>query len=133
VSNNKSSFAVRNPDALTDVLRTAEIATSEPALRKGALAGARIFLDEIKLRAPRRTGNLVDSALIVYDPEQSVAGKIASYIVTFNKKAWYARLIEFGTSKMAAEPFIRPAYEAKKTETGTAVASVIQEEVRNGQ
>jgi hypothetical protein len=111
VSNNKSSFAVRNPDALTDVLRTAEIATSEPALRKGALAGARIFLDEIKLRAPRRTGNLVD----------------------FNKKAWYARLIEFGTSKMAAEPFIRPAYEAKKTETGTAVASVIQEEVRNGQ
>lgn len=123
---------VQNPEALTDALRAAEVATSESALRQGALAGARVFLEEIKLRAPRRSGNLADSVLITYDQEESVSGKTATYVVTFNKKAWYARLLEYGTSKMAAMPFIRPSYEAKKAEAGRAVVDKISEVVKNG-
>lgn len=143
------SFSVENPEALTNVLRNAAIATSESALRQGALAGARIFYREIKLRAmPHyRTGNLEDALLIAYVPEDSVAGKLATYTVTFNKKAWYARLLEYGKanrkaasakkleygdSRTAATPFIRPAFEAKQVEAGQAVIDTIQEAVNSG-
>jgi HK97 gp10 family phage protein len=32
------------------------------------------------------------------------------------QKAWYWKFLEFGTAKMAARPFMRPAFEAKKKE-----------------
>ncbi|CAB3795488.1 HK97-gp10 family putative phage morphogenesis protein [Pararobbsia alpina] len=130
----RNSFSVENPEALTDVLRNAAVATSESALRQGALAGARIFYDEILMRAwPHfRTGNLQESLLIVYVPEDSVTGALATYSVTFNQKAWYARLLEYGTSKMAAKPFIRPAFEAKKGQAAIAVINQIQEVVSSG-
>lgn len=127
----KNSFSVENPEALTDVIRNAAEATSESALRQGALAGARVFYNEIMLRAmPHyRTGNLEGALLIAYVPEDSVTGSLATYTVTFNQKAWYARLLEYGTSKMAAQPFIRPSFEAKQEQAGQAVIDKIQEVV----
>lgn len=134
MAKNTSSFEIQNPQALTDVLDRAALGGSESALRKGAAAGATIFYREIKVRAMPyyRTGTLEASILVTYIPEESVPGKLATYAVTFNKKAWYARLLEFGTSKMAARPFIRPSFEAKKTEAGEAVIEQIQEAVNNG-
>ncbi|WMY06768.1 HK97-gp10 family putative phage morphogenesis protein [Paraburkholderia phenoliruptrix] len=128
------SFTVQNPSALTDVLENAARATSEAALRKGALAGAFVFYREIKVRAmPHyRTGTLENAIKTTYVPEESVAGEIATYSVFINQDAWYARLLEFGTSKMAAKPFIRPAYEAKRAEAGEVVSEKIQEAVSNG-
>lgn len=94
-----------------------------------------------------RTGNLEDSLLISYVPEDSVAGSIATYTVTFNKKAWYARLIENGKknsrsksahqlengdSQTPATPFIRPGFEAKKDAAAQAVIDKIQEVVELG-
>ena len=38
-----------------------------------------------------------------------------------SQDAWYARFVEFGTAKMAARPFLRPAFEARK---GEAVAAI---------
>jgi hypothetical protein len=148
VAKNNSSFVVENPQALTDVLDRAALGASESALRKGAAAGATVFYREIKVRAMPyyRTGTLEDAILVTYIPEESVAGKLATYAVTFNKKAWYARLLEYGhaiarggvdalehgTSQVAARPFIRPAFEAKKEEAGAAVIEQIQEAINNG-
>jgi HK97 gp10 family phage protein len=146
VAKSKSSFTVENPQALTDVLDRAALGASESALRKGAAAGATVFYREIKVRAMPyyRTGNLEEAILVTYLPEESVAGKLATYAVTFNKKAWYARLLEtghkvtnlkdleHGTSQVAARPFIRPAFEAKKDEAGAAVIEQVQEAVQNG-
>jgi HK97 gp10 family phage protein len=134
MARNSSSFTVENPDALTACIDNAEIATAESTLRQAAVAGARVFYTEIKVRAMPyyRTGTLENSLLITYVPEDSVAGKLATYIVTFNQEAWYARLLEYGTSKMAARPFIRPSYEAKKQEAGDAVIDKIQEAVNSG-
>lgn len=130
----QSSFVIQNPQALTDVLERAAVGASEPTLRKAAAAGATVFYREIKVRAMPyyRTGNLEDAILVTYVPEDSVAGKLATYLVGFNKKAWYARLLEFGTSKMAARPFIRPSFEAKKDAAGQAVINQIQEAVNSG-
>ena len=130
----KNTLTIENPQALTDVLDNAEAATSESALRQAAIAGARVFYREIKVRAMvhYRTGVLENSIRTVFVPEDSVTGEIATYAVTINKDAWYARLLEFGTSKMAAKPFVRPGYEAKRQEAGEVVINKIQEVVKNG-
>lgn len=126
----KKAFEMANPEALTAQLNALDNAVSESTLRKGALAGARIFLAEEKLRIPRRTGKGADALIIAYDEEASVAGKIASYIVTWTKEAYYLRFVEYGRSRMAAEPFKRPAFEAKKTAAAQAVADAIDTNIK---
>ncbi|MFM0210450.1 HK97 gp10 family phage protein [Paraburkholderia sediminicola] len=135
------SFVIENPEALTDALRALDNVTSESVLRQAAVAGARVYFDEMKLRVPvgirtyERKGTeiypgfLRDNILIAYDKEQSVEGRIASYIVTWSKQAFYGRFVEAGTSKMAANPFLRPSYEAKKTAAAEAVDAVFQQKV----
>ncbi|WP_455275134.1 HK97-gp10 family putative phage morphogenesis protein [Ralstonia thomasii] len=136
------AFEVVNPDGLTSALRGLDDIASESVLRQAAVAGARVIFDEVKLRAPvgarvyenaesgRPPGFLRDHILIAYDKEESVDGKLATYIVTWSREAFYGRFLEYGTSKMAAQPFLRPAYEAKKTAAAEAVDNVIQKKVK---
>ncbi|CAD6536417.1 hypothetical protein LMG27952_03146 [Paraburkholderia hiiakae] len=123
------AFTTANPEALTAQLDALDDAVSESTLRKAALVGANIFLAEEKLRVPRRTGAGADALVIAYDAENSVPGKLASYIVTWLKDAYYLRFVEYGTSRMAAQPFKRPAYEAKKKEAAQAVADAIDAQI----
>jgi HK97 gp10 family phage protein len=124
------AFETSNPGALTAQLDALDTAVSESTLRKAALVGANIFLAEEKLRIPRDTGKGAQSLIIAYDAEQSVPGKLASYIVTWLKDAYYLRFVEYGRSGMAAEPFKRPAYEAKKKAAAQAVADAIDSEIK---
>lgn len=132
---------IENIRAMTDVLRGLENVASESVLRQAAVAGARVIFDEVKLRAPvgdqvyerkggqHVPGTLRDSILIAYDKDVSVPGKLASYVVTWSKDAFYGRFLEFGTSKMSARAFLRPAYEAKKQAAADAIDAVIQTKV----
>lgn len=135
------AFSLENPEALTDALRALESIASESVLRQAAVAGARVILDEVRLRAPvgaqtwerkgtrHEPGFLRDSLLIAYDKELSAEGLRASYIVTWSKDAFYGRFLEYGTSKMGAQPFLRPGYEAQKTAAADAVTMVIETKV----
>lgn len=137
MAKNSKNFVVENENALTETIRALENLASESVLRQAAVAGARVYLDEMKVRVPvgDRTyerkgtsiypGFLRDHLLIAYDKEVSITGKFASYIVTWSKDAFYGRFLETGTSKMAAQAFLRPSYEAKKTAAADAVEAVI--------
>lgn len=136
------SFAVENPQGLTDALFALDEVASESALRQAAVAGARVVHEEVKVRAPVSAkayerkgakiypGFLRDHIIIAYDKELSVPGRIASYIVTWTKEAFYGRFVEHGTSKMSAKPFLRPGYEAKKQAAASKVGEVIQAKVK---
>lgn len=145
------SVVVLNPEALTAKLRALDDIVSESTLRQAAVAGAREVLYEAKLRAPVYAGGfegaasgvtwtrygvqyypgyLRDHLIIAYDKQVSVPGRIASYIVTWTKEAFYGRFIEHGTSKMVAQPFLRPAYEAKKAEVKLAIDDVIMTKIK---
>ncbi|QTD91757.1 HK97-gp10 family putative phage morphogenesis protein [Burkholderia anthina] len=121
----RSSMVMVNPDALTANLRALSTAMSEETLRRAAVAGARVFLDEEKLRVPVLSGTGRDNLIIAYDKDVSTEGVIASYIVTWTKKAFYLRFLEYGSSHAAAKPFKRPAFEAKKKAASEAVDSVL--------
>jgi len=99
---------------------------AEGAVRPAAQAGAQVFYEEVRQRAPVGTkvhstkgkkqtyqpGNLRAAIYQAYMDKASGQGR-ASYRVSWNKRdAFYARFVEFGTSKTPARPFLRPAYDA---------------------
>lgn len=46
-----------------------------------------------------------------------------------SQDAFYARFVEFGTSKMPAQPFIRPAFEAKKNDAVEAIKAYLAKRI----
>ena len=46
------------------------------------------------------------------------------------KDAYYWRFVELGTAKMAARPFLRPAFESKKEEAVSVFARILDIDVR---
>lgn len=109
-------------------------------MRPAAQAGAQVLYDEVKQRASAlgsKTGNLKSSIYQVFSADNSGAMR-STYHVSWNaRKAPHGHLVEYGhiqnrkvylakngkwyTSKtllpspkrVAAQPFVRPAYDAK--------------------
>lgn len=63
--------------------------------------------DQAKQIAPKRTGYMANNILV--EPVKKTAASVTG---TVNAKADYSSFVEFGTYKMSAEPFIRPAVSA---------------------
>ncbi|WP_375577108.1 HK97-gp10 family putative phage morphogenesis protein [Paracidovorax oryzae] len=116
------------------------------AARPAAQAGAQVFYDEVRKRAPvsgkahstkgkkqtYQPGNLRDSIYQAFMREQSGEGS-ARYRISWNgREAFYARFVEFGTSKMAARPFLRPAYDAVRDAAVQAARQTMRERLRAG-
>ena len=83
----------------------------------GAATAAAVVRDEVRANVAGDragmpgvvTGNLRDSIYMARDDESSNDER-ATYVVSWNKrKAPHGHLLEFGTSRMAARPFVRPA------------------------
>lgn len=115
---------------------------AEKAVRPAAQDGAQVFYDEVKQRVPmsakphksgKKTynpGTLRRAVYQAFAERESGDGK-AMYRISFNKThAFYGRFVEFGTSKMAAKPFLRPAYDAARARALQAVQERMASEVK---
>lgn len=94
----------------------------DKALHRGVAAAARLVRNAARARVPVRTGLLRNALRYGKDRQASLPGK-AVYNVFVSPKiqgpprgkkqkrswAFYWRFVEFGTSKMPARPFLRPA------------------------
>lgn len=118
--------------------------SAEKATRPAAQAGAQVFYDEVKQRVPvsakphstkgkKQTftpGTLRKAIYQAFADKESGDGR-AMYRVSWNKThAFYGRFVEFGTSKMAAKPFLRPAYDAARAKALKAVQERMAAEVK---
>lgn len=107
-------------------------------VRAGLAAAARLIRDEARDQAPVKSGNLKKQIFMYRDREPGqgsehyVVGvrtgrrskrvrklyrsnKLSSALRALSGgDAWYWGFVEFGTVKMAAHPFMRPAFEATK-------------------
>ncbi|MDX7986696.1 hypothetical protein FE392_05010 [Xenorhabdus sp. 12] len=126
--------------ALKDLSRDLELlskAESNKVLRQGTYAGAKVLRDETRSRAPVRTGKLrkniiasnrrlgrdgtISAGVSVRGSNQSGTNSDTRMKKNDPRNAYYWRFLEKGTSKMAARPFIDPAFEAKADEAAEAV------------
>jgi len=115
---------------------------AEKAVRPAAQSGAQVFYDEVKQRVPmsakphksgKKTynpGTLRRAVYQAFAERESGDGR-AMYRVSWNKThAFYGRFVEFGNSKMAAKPFLRPAYDAARARALKAVQERMAAEVK---
>lgn len=91
--------------------------TAEAIIYSGAAEAARVIYAEVKLNTsgtkPKTpgivTGNLSESIYWAKDTDASTNSR-AVYSISWNKsKAPHGHLLEFGTSRMPAYPYVRPA------------------------
>lgn len=78
----------------------------------GVAAMAQVIYDEAKLNAAAhiKTGKLHNAIYRAFSKERS-SGTAKTYRISWNKrKAPHGHLLEFGTSRAPAYPFIRPAF-----------------------
>lgn len=115
------SFDASAFDAELDAITMA----AEGCVRPAAQAGIQVLYDEVLLRVPvndkTRTlksgrvippGTLKRSIYQVYSEDNSGKAR-ATYHCSWNhRKAPHGHLVENGTSRTPAHPFIRPAYDA---------------------
>lgn len=113
-------MTLKNGDRLQRKLSGLASAMQGQVLGNAALAGAEVVKSESKNIVPVDTGNLRASIT-------SELGEVSTHKATahvgYGKQAPYGKFIELGTSRMSAQPFLRPALV---TTRGRAI-----EEVRN--
>jgi len=85
----------------------------EKVLFSGVAAMANVIYEAAKSNAEtnKKSGLLYNSIYRVYSPEKS-SDEAKLYRISWNKKkAPHGHLIEFGTSRAPAYPFMRPAFD----------------------
>lgn len=113
------------------------------ALRSAVGAGAAEIRKEAKLHAPVDTGRLKASIYQKQIREASGQYKQVFFVGArngpkrkkggkkdYSQSAWYWRFAEFGTAKMAARPFLRPAFESKREAAVTAIGQKLDARIQ---
>lgn len=111
-------------------------------VRQAAFQGAKVIEEEAQQRAPSGPARLrgrdiepgtMRRAIIKRrhpNPKSTEGSPTEVYRVGVdNKKAYWWKFVEFGTAKMAARPFLRAAYEAKRHEAVDRFAQVLKRAV----
>lgn len=105
---------------LAEDLAVLSKAETKKVLNQAARAGAEVIRDAVAEGAPKRTGKLARNIVVVSrksGPGEAVAGVHIRGTTTkgaSRNNAFYWRFIELGTSKMPANPFVRPAYDTNQ-------------------
>lgn len=91
------------------------------SLKDAVAAGAGVLTPEVKQRAPKgATLELVGS--VGDEPSTSSHNRAVHKVFV---RRFYAAFHEYGTSKMSARPFFRPAIDAKQDAIAEAVAAEV--------
>jgi HK97 gp10 family phage protein len=95
--------------------------------KKAMRQGANVILHATRDAAPVRTGNLSRKGFHTHD--HGIQGDMVFFSVDLKKSAFYGKFLEFGTSKMAARPFMRPAAENYAKDAVAVIAAVLGEQI----
>lgn len=93
---------------------------SKELIQDALMEGAEIVQEAISSGAPYRTGQLSGDINISKESDPKYSVRIGP-----GKAGFYGRFNEFGTSKMAAQPFVRPAFDATRSKAQDAVGKAI--------
>lgn len=138
--------------AMGELGRKASNRISTKAMRKGGAIirdNARAKAPELKKQVPNRKRGTVKKAITARTKIKGngrtetiiwVKGLKTSQVLKFKGKSgrsgaynpkdpFYWRFLEFGTSKMPARPFLRPAFEQSKNQATKAIIETLRSEI----
>src|ERR1041385_6409633 len=99
-------------DDLNQTLIAIALKFKQDSLKKAAMADAQLIRDEAADRAPRRTGVLTEEEMET--SARTRANSFSDWLhIGTSELAFYGEFVEIGTIHMRAEPFLRPALQAK--------------------
>lgn len=128
---------------LAESLRELGPRVARNTLRRAVAAGATPIRTRARERAPKDTGEMAKDIQI--KREKTEGPHVASYSVfvrtgkksrlsgrarNVEKNSWYWRLVEFGTVKMAAQPFLRPSFEELKESSVKIIGEKLDEGIQ---
>jgi len=119
---------VEGADELNRALRQVGDRVTGLLLQQAAEKGAEIIAEEARRLAPRDTGALAEG--IGVQPGRLQQGR-AQMNIGPGKAEWYGELVEIGTEKMAAQPYLRPALDGKAEEAKDAVADALRDSLKD--
>ena len=85
--------------------------TAAKAVRGALMTATRPMRDRARALAPVDTGNLVSQIRARSALAGQQRGTAATVHLLVGESGYYGSFIEFGTAKMAARPFLRPAFD----------------------
>jgi HK97 gp10 family phage protein len=121
-------FHVEGADELNEALRAVGDRATGIILRDAAEAGAAVIAEEAARLAPKNTGALAEGIQVKAARIQQGRAQIN---VGISRDEWYGKLVELGTEKMAAQPFLRPAFDTKKEDAVKAVADALRDALQD--
>lgn len=129
---------------LANALRELGPRVAKNTLRRSVAAGATIIRKEAMDRAPVDTGEMRKD--IQVKRERDTKGEMSAKYSVFvragkksrlsgrarnvQKDSYYWKFVELGTSKMAARPFMRPAFESRKEDAVKAIGEKLDEGIQ---
>lgn len=142
----KSSMRMDGLRELQASMKDLSSKTQRQILRRATAAGAQVMVREVRARAPvlkephpnRKPGtikkniryaNVRGNKLGVH--EVMVGVRVARGGKGGPDDPFYWRFVEFGTAHMAAQPFLRPAFETKKVEAANRMKERLTEQIES--
>lgn len=130
-------FEVKGLAELSKKLKELPLKVAKNALRASVNAGAEVIRKDAMNRVPVDTGKLKKSIYKKQIREKSntfqqtffVGARNGKKYRATNKDAYYWRFLEFGTSKMPANPFLRPAFDSRKNDAVKAIGDKLKERI----
>lgn len=106
--------------------RLPEIAAELPtAIAAAERAAAETVVNAAKARVPVKTGRLRNAIHAEMEVE-ATRGRVVTWVYGGDSQAWYGHIVEHGSRKSPAHPFLAPALEASRGKIIGATVSAIR-------
>jgi len=125
-------FQIQGLKELERALRELPKATAKSAVRRALKRAGQPVADDASGRAPRDKGRLAESIVVKTtltkrQRRRREKNAIEMFIGSTDRKA---HLLEFGTEKMGAQPFLRPAWDAGKMQVLASIKTFVWEAIQ---
>lgn len=132
------TFKTKGAQELQANLKALPVMLRLQALRASVSAAAGVVQKAARAAAPEDTGVLRRAiyrtrsrSLSTVDQEAAIVGvRFGKQYQKRGQDAWYWKFLEFGTKKLPARPFIRPAFESTKEEQVKVMAARLSAAIR---
>ena len=120
-----AEIVIKGMAAFQAKLREMSFSLQRDALIEVAKEGAQIVVDAAKAGAPRDTGALAEGIAMRVSNKQSDLFE-ATVNVTWSRKQFYGRFLEFGTKHITVRSFLGPAFESNRDRIADAMKSAME-------